>query len=263
MSDVIRRRALLGTRNGEADECIVEYEGCPLTTTGMSGYFGPACATAVNWPSGVTTIGSYMFCRANFTGSNFSFPETLIKIGQYAFYRMMGVTNLVFPSTVKSIGQYAFYNSTDLTSITLSSSSDCRLLDYSFYNCTKLASINISENTPLRIGNYALDSTKWLTNKSNGDVYLGKNYVQYKGTMPSNTSLTLESGTLSIASRAFYNKSQLTSITIPNTVKYIEYYAFYGCTGLTSITIPESLSAELECRITENIADEDNRIHVP
>ena len=262
MSDVIRRRALLGTRNGEAHECIVEYEGFPLTTTGMSGYFGPACATAVNWPSGVTTIGSYMFCRANFTGSNFSFPETLIKIGQYAFYRMMGVTNLVFPSTVKSIGQYAFYNSTDLTSITLSSSSDCRLLDYSFYNCTKLASINISENTPLRIGNYALDSTKWLTNKSNGDVYLGKNYVQYKGTMPSNTSLTLESGTLSIASRAFYNKSQLTSITIPNTVKYIEYYAFYGCTGLTSITIPESLSAELECRITENIADEDNRIHV-
>ena len=260
MSDIIRRRALMGTRNGEAHECMVEYDGYPLTTTDMSGYFGPACATAVNWPSGVITIGSYMFCRANFTGSNFSFPETLIKIGQYAFYGAKGVTNLVFPSTVKSIGQYAFYNNTDLTSITLSS--ECRLLDYSFYTCNKLASINISENTPLRIGYYALDSTKWLTDKSNGDVYLGKNYVQYKGTMPSNTSLTLESGTLSIASRAFYNKSQLTSITIPNTVKYIEYYAFYGCTGLTSITIPESLSAELECRMTETISSETNKIYV-
>ena len=90
MSDRIRRRALMGTRNGEAHECMVEYDGYPLTTTDMSGYFGPACATAVNWPSGVITIGSYMFCRANFTGSNFSFPETLIKIGQYAFYGAKG-----------------------------------------------------------------------------------------------------------------------------------------------------------------------------
>ena len=258
----IRRRALLGaTRNTSAHESIVEYEGFPLTETKMSGYFGPACATAVNWPSGVTTIGSYMFCRANFTGSNFSFPETLAKIGQYAFYKIKGVTNLVFPSTVKSIGQYAFCENRDLTSITLSSS-DCRLLDNSFYSCTNLASINISENTSLRIEYFALESTKWLTNKSSGNVYLGKNYIQYKGKMPPNTSLTLESGTLSIASRAFYNKSQLTSITIPNTVKYIESYAFYGCTKLTSITIPESLSAELEYRIAENIEDEDKRIHV-
>lgn len=262
MSDIIRRRALLGgTKRTDAHECIVEYEGFPLTETKMLGYFGPACATAVNWPSGVTTIGSYMFCRANFTGSNFSFPETLTKIGQYAFYKIKGVTNLVFPSTVKSIGQYAFYNNTDLTSITLSSS-DCRLLDFSFNNCTNLSNINISENTSLRIEYYALERTKWLTNKSSGNVYLGKNYIQYRGTMPSNTSLTLEPGTLSIAARAFYNKSQLTSITIPNTVKYIESYAFYGCTKLTSITIPESLSAELEYRTAENIEDEDKRIHV-
>lgn len=259
MSNIIRRRALMGTRNGEAHECMVEYEGYPLTKTDMSGYFGPACITGVNWPSGVTTIGSYMFCRADFSNTTFSLPETLEKICQRAFNYANGITNISIPSSLELIFDYAFSYSS-LTSITFPSNFDCFLATTAFGYCSGLTTINIPDSVALNMESYVFAGTAWLTNQpNNSSVYLGKNYYQFKGTMPSNTNLVLEEGTLSIAGYAFNSRTQLKSITIPNTVKYIGYNAFYGCTGLTSITIPESLSDDRTPLCSESINSETNR----
>lgn len=259
-NDNLRRRALLGTRNGEAHECMVEYDGYPLTETNMSGYFGPACVTGVNWPGGVTTIGSYMFCRADFSNTTFSLPETLEKICQRAFSYVDGITNLSIPSSLEFIFDYAFSYSSSLTSITFPSNFNCFLATTAFGYCSGLTTINIPDSVALNMESYVFTSTAWLTNQpNNSSVYLGKNYYQFKGTMPSNTNLTLEDGTLSIAGYAFYSKTQLKSITIPDTVKYIGYYAFYGCTGLTSITIPESLSDDRTPIYTESVQNETSK----
>jgi len=74
-------------------------------------------------------------------------------------------------------------------------------------------------------------------------VYAGKVVYKYKGTMPTNTSISIKEGTLGIAACAFNGCTSLTSVTIPNSVTSIGWYAFSRCSGLTSVTIPNSVTS--------------------
>ena len=111
-----------------------------------------------------------------------------------------------------------------------------------FRGCTGLTSVTIPESVTF-VGNDAFYGTAWYDNQSDGVVYAGKVAYTYKGTMPDNTEIVLEEGTLGIGGSAFYDCTGLTSITIPNSVTSIGYSAFQGCTGLTSITIPGSVTS--------------------
>jgi hypothetical protein len=246
MSDIIRRRALMGTRNGEAHECMVEYT-VPITTNTMDSYhgvFGSINVTNVNWPEGITKILAYTFKGSSIDDTCFNnIPNTVTEFHRHSFANCGGLSTITLPSSLLVAGDYSLEYCYNLTSITLPTV-PCVFGQYSLAYTSKLVTINVSENVPYAFHQNALMSSKWLTNQPNGNVYLGKNYIQYKGTMPANTDLTLESGTLSIAGYAFSSKTRLKSITIPNTVQYIGPGAFSGCTGLTSIDIPESLNKD-------------------
>jgi len=92
-------------------------------------------------------------------------------------------------------------------------------------------------NSVARIGNEAFEGTAWYENQPNGLVYAGRVAYKYKGTMPTNTSITLKEGTLGVADKAFYECDKLTAIIIPEGVTTIGSYAFYNCSGLTSVTV--------------------------
>ena len=198
----------------------------PLSQGGST--FADSKFSSVKIGDGVTSIGEGAF--QNCSGlTSIEIPNSVTSIGSYAFGKCSGLTSIEIPNSVTSIGEGAFQNCSGLTSIEIPNSVTS-IGSYAFENCSGLTSIEIP-NSVTSIGYRAFDGTAWYNNQPNGLVYAGKVAYKYKGIMPSNTSITINEGTLGIASSAFYGCSGLTSVTIPNSVKSIGYDAFYGCTG--------------------------------
>ena len=142
---------------------------------------------------------------------------------------------------ITSIGDEAFYGCSALTSVTIGNS--VTSIGWgAFEDCTWLRSITIP-NSVTSIGISAFSGTAWLNNQPDGVIYAGKVLYKYKGTMPENTNITINEGTLGIADYAFDGCIGLTSITIPNSVTSIGERAFKGCSGLTNVTIPNSVTS--------------------
>ena len=180
---------------------------------------------------------------------NVTIPETVTyngatysvtSIGSSAFYHCGGLTSVTIPNSVTSIGSSAFYCCRGLTSVTIPNSVTT-IGPSAFYYCTGLTSVTIP-NSVTEIGSDAFDGTEWYNNQSNGVIYINNVLYEYKGTMPTGTSITIKDGTVSISISAFRGCTGLTEVTIPNSVTTIGSSTFLGCTGLTSVTIPNSVT---------------------
>ncbi|MGN0469132.1 MAG: leucine-rich repeat domain-containing protein [Acutalibacteraceae bacterium] len=210
-------------------------------TKGIAGAAFKDCTglTSITIPNSVTSIGNYAFYYC--TGlTSVAIPNSVTSIGVYAFYYCTGLTSVAIPNSVTSIGAYAFSDCTRLTSVTIPDS--VTSIGYEAFNdCTALKYITIPGSVA-NIGELAFYNTAWYNAQPNGDLYAGKVYYQYKGTMPENTDIAIKDGTKGIAGAAFKNCTGLTSITIPNSVTSIGNCAFEDCINLTSITIPDSVT---------------------
>ena len=227
--------------------------GNGVTSIGDNAFWGCNGLTSITIPDSVTSIGSSAFYNCtgltSISGSATnvgtvakqakptSFTVNITSgtsIGDRAFSGCTGLTSVTMGNSVTSIRGGAFYGCTGLTSITIPDSVT-HIDDYAFEDCTGLTSITIPDSVT-SIGNAAFYNTAWYNNQPDGLVYVGKVAYKYKGTMPSNTSIVLEEGTLSITDHAFEDCTGLTSVTIPDSVTSIGSFAFSGCAGLTSIT---------------------------
>ena len=147
--------------------------------------------------------------------TSYEIPESVTRIGEYAFYDCGSLTNVTIGNGVTSIGFKAFAYCVSLTSMTIPESVT-RIGDDVFYYCTGLTSIIITESIT-NIGNYAFYYCTSLTSVSIPDSVTG------------------------IGSYAFASCHNLTSIEIPNSVTNIGEVAFYCC-GLESIKIGKGIT---------------------
>lgn len=158
----------------------------------------------------------------------------------YLYNEYNEVTNLTIPSSVTSISSYAFHDCEGLTNVTIPSHVTS-IGKEAFNGCTNLANVSISESV-ISIGEEAFTNTPFFNNLS-GLVYLGRVAYKYVGTMPADTEIVINDGTVSIGSSAFSFCTNLKNITLPESLLTIEERAFQRCTGLTTITIPDGVTS--------------------
>lgn len=251
---------------------------------GYSGYRYPESLTSVTIPATVTNIVDKVFSGCNLLneikvdpnnrkfgdidgvlydkGKNallvvpayraeYSIPEIITEIGNYAFYNCGRLGKVDIPNTVVSIGDGAFSGCKSLTSILLPSSI-AAIGKGVFDRCDNLKKIYVAPDN-----NNFTDINGVLFNKDKTALKFYPKGAGTEYTIPNTVtsidegafsdfsdliSVTLPSSLCTIGDYAFSNCHSLTSITIPDGVTEIGNYAFKGCSSLTSIVLPPSVT---------------------
>lgn len=161
------------------------------TTAIASGAFRYENIVSVSIPNSVKRIGSYAFASA--TGlKSIVLPSSLTSINAGTFYKCTSLESIVIPEGVTKIDYNAFFLCENLSSVTLPSTLT-EIMDYAFSYCTSLTSINLPEPLTMINGN------------------------------------------------TFERCSSLKEIIIPDNVRYIECNAFNQCKSLTDLTLGKSV----------------------
>lgn len=207
-------------------------------------------------PEGILSIGSYAFAGMSIPyGADIILPQTLKKIGDYAFWSFQDpVLELIVPASVSEIGEYAFAEANMEVSLALcselatiperafygtdgsfmllsrprimSAPTSIKIIEaYAFNGCDE-PPIDVLNNLLMNvetIGPYAFSSIN------------GENGCYFDPVVISGTCKVIGEG-------AFYNNYLLGGITIGEGVERIESKAFAKCEYEGSIYLPASLT---------------------
>ena len=167
-------------------------------------------------------------------------PDSVTRIGGYAFYRCTSLTSVAIPDSVTSIGESAFEDCTSLTSVTIPDSVTS-IGESAFRDCTSLTSVTIPDSVT-SIGGEAFQGCSSLTSVTIPDSVTSIGWHTFED-CTSLTTVTIPDSVTKIESKAFYRCTGLTSVTIPESVTSIGDRAFEECSSLTSVTIPDSVTS--------------------
>ena len=194
--------------------------------------------TTVEGSSHLTYVGDMAFNNCeSLTAIDLSSVES---IGSTAFSNCYSLTSITFGDSLRSIGEAAFTSCHGLESIDLPDNLES-IGNYAFQYCDSLKEIIL----PLNIQNIGCSAFPindgMALNRYMNCYYIGNEENPYMVLMsvinPSNSSVIIYEGTLSINEYAFYDCNSLNTVYIPDSVVTIGSHAFYLCTDLTKVVI--------------------------
>lgn len=210
-----------------------------VTTIENAAFRNCASVSTFTIPNSVKIIAEETFYECDALRT-ITLPIGLTDICDSAFYKCESMTTITLPSTLETIGIDAFKYCKNLEAIQFPSSLQS-IGGNAFYNCAKIASITIPDSV-VCIGRSAFLNTAWYKNKPDGLIYINKIIYKYKGTMPANTTITLNDDTKIIADEAFSRCKTLVAIHLPESLTRIGSGALLNCTALSTIQIPASVT---------------------
>ena len=168
-------------------------------------YVGPGGTVTV--PDGITEIGELAFYDT--APVHVIFSESLVKIGDQAFWRCSTLQHITLPNGLKSIWRHAFQGCTSLQSVTIPAGLE-KIYGGAFDGCRGLTELILPDGIEL-----------------DSDSFRGCTGL---------TELVLPEG-IRGASSAFTNCTGLTSVTLPETMDYAP--SFRGCEKLRNVVLPQ------------------------
>ena len=164
-------------------------------------------------------------------------PNTVTKIGGYAFYGCTNLSDVSLSKNLQSLGAWVFANCKSLVEIeipkSLEEASVC-----GFYG-SGLTSVTFEAGTDKVVGDL-FHSAEKLENVPLLDTMTTIESDAFRG-CTSLKEISLPNKLTAIGYEAFQNCTALESIDIPDTVTGIGSYAFNGCTSLASVKLSEKL----------------------
>ena len=191
-------------------------------------------------------------CPGGKAGS-YTVPNSVTKIGDWAFYSCASLTNVTISGSVTNIGGATFYDCTSLAAITVDaqnafySSVDGVLFNknqttLNEYPADKAGTSYTIPNSVTRLGYGAFDSCSSLTSVAIPSTITNIGNGVFQGCTRL-TNVAIPDGVTTIPLGMFSGCSSLPSVTIPNTVTSIGFDAFSMCWSLKMLTLPSGLTS--------------------
>ena len=202
-------------------------------------------------PNSILIIGENAFYNCDEI-TQLNIPNGVVSIGENAFNGCSGLTSVEIPNSVKNIGQYAFYGCSGVTVLsigegvtTIGSGAFSGLSNLTELNYN---AINASTGSRTPFTHAGQDASGIVVNFGNKVTQIPAGLFCYSiswSYTPNIVEVKFAENSVceSIGREAFMGCESLTSITFPESLISIGNEAFYLCSGLTSIEIPRNVSS--------------------
>jgi len=210
-----------------------------VTSIGHSAFSGCIALKSINIPESVTSIGEYAFALCSgLTSITVDQNNPVFDsrnncnaiINSSTNIIVTGCSNTVLPESIISIGEGAFYNCTGLTSISIPEGVTS-IGDYAFYGCSSLSYLSLP-STLEEFGNNCFNECEGL--QTAGPKGGGYNYeFCWEDVIPANAFYKLnylKSVYIPKTVKSVYECDKVTGTGYPSSV-------FYGCNNLESVTV--------------------------
>lgn len=192
-----------------------------------------------NLPCNLKYIKAGAFKSCTSLNGTLTFPESIIEIGDSAFYKCWFSTELVLPSKITTIGNFSFYDVPFKGGLKIPEGVQS-IGNYAFFSCGNFTDRLFIPNSVEYIGDYAFAECNFK-----GELNLPDNVHKIGKYAFNRTSfwgvLRIPASISKIENGAFSFISNLTKLELPNSIVAIGDSAFYWGSLTDKLVIPSSV----------------------